>query len=731
MRRRKENMPIHREVRRALSWAALSYAALLAFSTVLRFRQETMRDRVRFFNKRVLNPAMMKLAGRRRWYAAVLRHRGRRSGKEYATPVVAQPVAGDAFIIPLPYGEQVDWLKNLLAAGRAEVEAKGETYDVFEPEVIDAGAAFPLLDERHRRTWRRFGIERFLKVKRTYRDLAAPRWEELREFRATHPLKYVTVSGVGWDYIASGEGDEALLILPGGAMVGEAGFTRIPAFEDRYRVVAPSYASVSTAAELLDGLAGVLDAEGVREAHVLGPSYGGMVAQCFVRRHPGRVKTLILANTLVPPRSLLWLSKVFLALLRLLPVGWLRALRERSLARAFSGVPSVPLEDQAFWRDYQHGLVSRLSKAELRDMYRLGMDLVESFQFGPDDLASWPGRVFILESDEDPVTPERRAGLRRCYPRAEVYTIRGAGHTPWMSHKEEYLSVIKEFLAGRAPEPSSGASLEQRLQAFRRTHPYREIEANGLRWRYVIGGRGERTLLLPSGGTRVPDMYLLLFEALEPHLRVISPSYPAAPSMDALVDGLVAVLDAEGVEQADLFGSSFGGFVAQCFVRRYPERVRSLILANTGAPGASPLPGLPLLVRLFALLPQGVARRVTGGIWRRWFVALPEEQAFWYGLLDEVLETRLTKVDLMSALAEVLDYAAHHHFTPHDLAGWPGRILVIESEHDKAFSPQARAALRALYPQASVRTFADAGHAVMVTQPAEYIAAVRAFLEEP
>jgi deazaflavin-dependent oxidoreductase (nitroreductase family) len=446
MKRRRVNRPVRREVRHAVSWIALSSAALLALSAVLRFRQETMRDRVHLFNKLVLNPAMMKLAGRKPWYAAVLKHRGRRSGKEHATLVVAQPVARDVFIIPLPYGEHVDWLMNVLAAGRAEIEAKGETYDVFEPEVIDAGAALPLVDERLHRMWRRFGIERFLRVKRTRRDPGAARWEELREFRGTHPLKHATVDGVGWDYIAGGEGEEALLILPGGAMVGEAGFTRIPTFEDRYRVIAPSYASVSTAAQLLDGLAGVLDAEGVSAAHVLGPSYGGIVAQCFVRRHPERVKTLILANTLVPPRSLLWPSRVFLALLPLVPLGWLRAQRERALSRAFYGVPSVPPEDQAFWRDYQHGLVWGLSKAEVRDMYRLGIDLVESFQIRPGDLASWPGRVFILESDEDPVTSERRAELRRCYPRAGVHTFHGAGHTPWMSHKEEYLIAIKEFL---------------------------------------------------------------------------------------------------------------------------------------------------------------------------------------------------------------------------------------------------------------------------------------------
>jgi pimeloyl-ACP methyl ester carboxylesterase len=278
------------------------------------------------------------------------------------------------------------------------------------------------------------------------RGIAAQRWEELRKFRATHQPEHVTVKGVTWDYIASGEGSEGLLLLPGGAMVGESLFTRIPAFEDRYRVIAPDYPYVSTAALLLDGLAAVLDAEEVRVAHVLGPSYGGLVAQCFVRRHPKRVRSLILTNTAVPPRRLLWPARIFLTLLPLVPLGWLQAHRERTLARAFSGVPSVPPEDQMFWRDYQHGLVSRLSKEELRGMGRLGIDLVESFRFAPDELASWPGRVLILESDEDIVTPEQRAELRRRYPQARVHTFHGAGHTPWMSHKEEYLSVINEFL---------------------------------------------------------------------------------------------------------------------------------------------------------------------------------------------------------------------------------------------------------------------------------------------
>lgn len=162
----KEYKGLGRWLLRILAWVFLSYAVLVGFFVVVfRFRGKSAKDGVRAFNKQILNPAMMKLAGRRYWYAALIRHKGRRSEREYTTPVVAEPIE-DGFIIPLPYGEEVDWLRNVLEAGEASIEAKGETYTVMEPEVVDVEAAFPLLPPRLRSTLRLFGIERFLKVKR-------------------------------------------------------------------------------------------------------------------------------------------------------------------------------------------------------------------------------------------------------------------------------------------------------------------------------------------------------------------------------------------------------------------------------------------------------------------------------------------------------------------------------------------------------------------------------------
>ena len=127
------------------------------------FGDFTQEIGVRVFNKRLLNPAMLRLAGRKHWYAGVIRHTGRRTGKQYATPVVADRVM-NGFIVPLPYGTHVDWLRNVLAADKATIQVSGQTYEVMHPMIIGAVAAAPQLPPGHRRAFRRLGIDNFMWV---------------------------------------------------------------------------------------------------------------------------------------------------------------------------------------------------------------------------------------------------------------------------------------------------------------------------------------------------------------------------------------------------------------------------------------------------------------------------------------------------------------------------------------------------------------------------------------
>ena len=90
--------------------------------------------RVARFNTRVTNRVMLRIAG---WTPgfAIVTHTGRRSGRVYRTPVnVVRD--GDRYVFALTYGADSDWVRNVLAAGRCEVETRCRTVELSDPELF-------------------------------------------------------------------------------------------------------------------------------------------------------------------------------------------------------------------------------------------------------------------------------------------------------------------------------------------------------------------------------------------------------------------------------------------------------------------------------------------------------------------------------------------------------------------------------------------------------------------
>jgi deazaflavin-dependent oxidoreductase (nitroreductase family) len=122
---------------------------------------------------RMLNPAIVKLAGRRHIrFAAQIHHTGRRSGRPYVTPASAR-LAGDTFIIPLTFGNQSDWSRNVQAAGGCQIRLNGVDHQAVRPQLVDtqqalqmAGTAFSPLE---RAMFRMLGIQQFLLLQRADR----------------------------------------------------------------------------------------------------------------------------------------------------------------------------------------------------------------------------------------------------------------------------------------------------------------------------------------------------------------------------------------------------------------------------------------------------------------------------------------------------------------------------------------------------------------------------------
>jgi pimeloyl-ACP methyl ester carboxylesterase len=284
---------------------------------------------------------------------------------------------------------------------------------------------------------------------RTYENVPAEQVAWLKEFRRTHPYRRLIVGKTEWEYISCGQGDQTLLLLPGALSVGESTFPLITTLEKQYRIIAPSYALSLTMKELCHGLAHILESEGLSQAHVFGGSYGGLVAQYFVRQYPDKARSLILSHTfVVTPRLAkpIWLAgKIFPAFPKRMFVSVLKLRLDKML---LSTLRSAGHPEAEFWRAYlDEAIASDLLKEVFIHQNMCLLELARQPQLTPDDLREWPGRVLIIESDDDPaITARDRALLRRTYPNATVHTFRDAGHASSILKREEVFSIIRSFL---------------------------------------------------------------------------------------------------------------------------------------------------------------------------------------------------------------------------------------------------------------------------------------------
>jgi|SRR5829696_3041296 len=86
------------------------------------------------FNRHFTNPIQRLWAG---WAPGmgILDHAGRKSGKQYRTPLNVFPT-DDGVVIVLTYGPNRDWLKNITAAGRAHIKSHGKMSEFVDPQVV-------------------------------------------------------------------------------------------------------------------------------------------------------------------------------------------------------------------------------------------------------------------------------------------------------------------------------------------------------------------------------------------------------------------------------------------------------------------------------------------------------------------------------------------------------------------------------------------------------------------
>jgi pimeloyl-ACP methyl ester carboxylesterase len=241
------------------------------------------------------------------------------------------------------------------------------------------------------------------------------------------------------------------------------------------------------------------------------------------------------------------------------------------------------------------------------------------------------------------------------------------------------------------------------------------------------------TLVFLHGFPLSSEMWNPQFEHFAKSYRVIAPDLigfgKSAPreevSMEAYADEVAALLTEHGVEKAVLIGFSMGGYVALAFLRKYPEKVRALVLTDTRAEADSPEARNNRLQQAQAVLEQGNAPVRDGMLPKLFSPYTKEHKPEVIRQVDEIIMSA-PPTGVRAALAAMAS-------RPDSVADLPQiRVpaLVIVGEDDVITPLEAAQVMADGIPGAQLRTIPRAGHLSNLEQPESFNAALEDFLQK-
>ncbi len=228
--------------------------------------------------------------------------------------------------------------------------------------------------------------------------------------------------------------------------------------------------------------------------------------------------------------------------------------------------------------------------------------------------------------------------------------------------------------------------------------------------------RDEMEQLLAEGGYRLVALDWRGFGESEIDVEVLP--------METLADDVAALMDLLGMQEAILCGLSMGGYVAFAFLRKYPRRVRALILADTrpDPDSAEARANRESLARLAET--QGVEAIADLQIPR-----LLSEETRQQRPEVEARVRRLIAAATPRGVAAAARGMALRADSRDLLATINCPVLVVVGERDELTTPEMAQAYAARIAGARVVVIPQAAHLSNLEQPRAFLEAIRSFLQ--
>lgn len=237
-------------------------------------------------------------------------------------------------------------------------------------------------------------------------------------------------------------------------------------------------------------------------------------------------------------------------------------------------------------------------------------------------------------------------------------------------------------------------------------------EVNGIQMYYATYGAGDPVLLI-HGGLGNADIWAnQVIDLMQDHLVIVADSRGHGRSTrteepfgyDLMASDYLALLDVLKVDKVDLVGWSDGGIIGLDIAMSHPERLDHLFAhaANITTDGVDPsVEDDPVFM----------------GIYVGW---MAED----YARLSPTPDQFDAFVEQISGM-----WASQPNWTDDQVKAITVPVAVVVGDHDEAILPAHTEKIAALIPGAKLVILPEASHFAMLQAPAEYTAAIRAFID--
>lgn len=205
-----------------------------------------------------------------------------------------------------------------------------------------------------------------------------------------------------------------------------------------------------------------------------------------------------------------------------------------------------------------------------------------------------------------------------------------------------------------------------------------------------------------------------------------SATVPGAFTVDDLADDAAALIEREAGGPVHFVGLSLGGMTAQSLAARHPQRVKSIVIANSAMHYDEAAKGM-WAARVQTVLTQGMDA-IAEGAMQRWFTpAFRADTAQGGAMRVAALRAKLLACDAKAYAASCGATAGIDFRESNPRIACPA--LVIAGTLDEATPVAMSEAMARAIPGAQLRTI-DAAHLSAVEQPAAFARLVNEFLEQ-